>query len=182
MPNPTHFETRGFAYVLSTLAHEMVHLWQYRFGKPGSRGYHNKQWAGKMHAIGLHPSSTGDVGGRETGQSMTHYIEPHGPFEAFAAELEAEGFRLPYVDIRHDLQRQAKLESKTKWTCPSCGDVYRAKKTAMPACARCGSADVLLVAETGHHNYGDYAVDHGPHPVLDMGKMLAKGPPSPRGS
>jgi predicted SprT family Zn-dependent metalloprotease len=147
--NPTHFETRGFAYVMSTLAHEMVHLWQHHFGDPGSRGYHNREWSRKMHEIGLHPSTTGEVGGKEVGQKCSHYIEPHGPFQAFADQLIADGFKLPYVDIRHDPQRQAKLDSKSKFTCPVCGDIYRAKKTAMPACARCGSADVLCVSTPG---------------------------------
>jgi hypothetical protein len=54
--------------------HEMVHVWQHAFGKPSAGGYHNKQWAAKMKAVGLQPSSTGYVGGKETGQRVTHYV------------------------------------------------------------------------------------------------------------
>src|SRR5947209_20129451 len=41
--NPSHFATRKPEEVLSTLVHEMVHLWQYHFGKRPSSGYHDKQ-------------------------------------------------------------------------------------------------------------------------------------------
>jgi len=58
--------------------HEMVHLWQHMHGKPGARGYHNKEWAAKMKAIGLQPSNNGMVGGKETGQHMMDYIIPDG--------------------------------------------------------------------------------------------------------
>jgi hypothetical protein len=66
--NPSHFKSRTDEQSLSTLAHEMTHLWQHHFGKPSRSGYHNKEWAAKMHAIGLHPSDTGRPGGKETGQ------------------------------------------------------------------------------------------------------------------
>lgn len=46
---------------MQTIVHEMVHLWQYEFGKPSHRTYHNKE-ADKM-AIGLMPSNT-DLGGK----------------------------------------------------------------------------------------------------------------------
>ena len=37
----------------------MTHVWQHQHGKPSSRGYHNREWAAKMKAIGLQPSNTG---------------------------------------------------------------------------------------------------------------------------
>jgi hypothetical protein len=45
--------------ILSTLVHEMVHVWQETYGNPSRRGYHNRQWAEKMREVGLQPSSTG---------------------------------------------------------------------------------------------------------------------------
>ena len=71
--NPSHFKSRTDKQSLSTLAHEMAHLWQHHFGKPSRAGYHNKEWAAKMQAIGLHPSDTGQPGGKETGQSCSHF-------------------------------------------------------------------------------------------------------------
>ena len=57
----------------STLVHEMCHLWQEDFGKPSRGGYHNRQWADKMVQVGLMPTDTGEPGGKQTGQYVTHY-------------------------------------------------------------------------------------------------------------
>ena len=43
-----------------------------------------------MKAVGLMPSNTGAVGGRETGQQMLDYILPGGPFELSFHRLEAQ--------------------------------------------------------------------------------------------
>ena len=61
--NPDSFIGRTDEQIVSTLAHEMKHLEQYRFGKPAARGYHNKEWAASMKAIGLMPSNTRRVPG-----------------------------------------------------------------------------------------------------------------------
>lgn len=53
--NPSHFVGRSDKEIYSTFAHEIVHLWQQMFGKPGTNGYHNKGWAAKMVEIGLTP-------------------------------------------------------------------------------------------------------------------------------
>ena len=79
--NPNAFVDRTDEQIVSTLVHEMTHLWQQVFGKPPSRNYHNKEWAAKMESIGLMPSNTGAVGGKETGQQMTHYIIPGGAYQ-----------------------------------------------------------------------------------------------------
>jgi predicted SprT family Zn-dependent metalloprotease len=59
---------------MSTLVHEMAHLWQHAEGKPSRRTYHNAEWAQKMEDVGLMPSHTGEPGGRRTGQKMSHYV------------------------------------------------------------------------------------------------------------
>ncbi len=59
--NPSHFRDPTTEQSLSTLVHEMVHLWQHHFGKPSRAAYHNKEWAAKMHTVGLVPSDTGVV-------------------------------------------------------------------------------------------------------------------------
>src|SRR2546421_3432051 len=46
--NPMHFAGQGITAVLSTLAHEMVHLWQAHYGKPSRKADHNKQWSERM--------------------------------------------------------------------------------------------------------------------------------------
>ena len=78
---------------LSTLVHEMVHLWQQHHGKSGRGRYHNREWAEKMKQVGLYPSNTGKPGGREVGQQMTHYVIEGGAFAVAFEALASGGFR-----------------------------------------------------------------------------------------
>ena len=126
--NPNYFSTRKPSEVLSTLAHEMCHLWQHHFGRYSGGGYHNKQWAAKMHEIGLIPTDTGEIGGKETGQRMTHVIEENGRFACAVAKLLADHQAILYSDrsvtiaTPVSVKRAAdKVASKTKYTCPGCG-------------------------------------------------------------
>lgn len=96
--NPAYFGVRTIRETLSTLTHESCHVWQFHFGQPGRRGYHNKEWADKMEAIGLMPSDTGEPGGARTGEHMTHYIIPGGPFDRACDALLTEGFTLSWFD------------------------------------------------------------------------------------
>jgi predicted SprT family Zn-dependent metalloprotease len=115
--NPATFPDRSDREVMSTLVHEMVHLWQFHFGRPGRRGYHNRQWAKKMEEIGLRPSSTGRPGGAKTGESMSHYIISGGRFEIVWAELYRSRFRLEWeAPVPQPTDR-----AKVKYTCPHCG-------------------------------------------------------------
>ena len=75
-----------------------------------------------MKAVGLIPSDTGQPGGKETGQKVSHYIETGGPFDRACAELEKSGFAVRYVELWGDEEtRKKKAASKTKYTCPDCG-------------------------------------------------------------
>lgn len=96
--NPSYFAVVPLLEVLQTVVHEMAHLWQFHFGKPGRRGYHNKEWAEKMESIGLMPSSTGKPGGAKTGEKMADYPIPGGRFMAAADELMTRDFRISWLD------------------------------------------------------------------------------------
>lgn len=96
--NPAYFAVLTIEDTLSTLAHEIVHLWQFHHGKPSRRGYHNKEWAAKMETIGLMPSDTGRVGGKKVGQQMDHYIIEGGPFIVACQKLLTQDFRLSWLD------------------------------------------------------------------------------------
>ncbi|MEM9090715.1 MAG: SprT-like domain-containing protein [Cyanobacteria bacterium P01_F01_bin.53] len=139
--NPNHFKSRTVVDVLSTLVHEMVHLWHEHFGlKPPRRCYHNKEWAAKMKSVGLIPSRTGKPGGKETGQRVTHYIEEGGVFDVAVNVLLKEGFTLPYVDLwteKTKAIRKKKAASKTKYCCPRCGLNAWAKPEVKLACGEC---------------------------------------------
>jgi predicted SprT family Zn-dependent metalloprotease len=121
--NPTHFTTRTPEEVLSTLAHEMVHLWRHHYGSPPRKSYHDKEWARKTREIGLIPTATGEVGGKETGQQMSHLIDEAGKFKRACESLLASHPAILYSDraLEEDNIRKKKLASKTKYTCPSCG-------------------------------------------------------------
>lgn len=96
--NPEYFDDYPLIEIFQTICHEMTHLWQSHYGKPGRRGYHNKQWAGKMKEIGLMPSSTGAPGGSETGEYMMDYVILDGLFINACQELIDEGYGFPWVD------------------------------------------------------------------------------------
>ncbi len=115
--NPSHLATRSARSVASTLAHEMVHCWQQEHGKPGKRGYHNKQWAAKMDEIGLVPSSTGKPDGARTGFGMSHYVADSGAF-ARAFDRMPRSCLLPWSSS-DGAPRDSR--AKIKYTCPTCG-------------------------------------------------------------
>lgn len=141
--NPDGFD-RTDEQILSTLVHEMVHVWQEEHGTPGRGAYHNREWARKMFEVGLNPSSTGKPGGAKTGQKVSHWIVPDGRFAAVTTALLAGGFTLNWrsEDLRRQSAaarkaRKAKAASKTKFTCPDCGLNVWGKPEAMILCGVC---------------------------------------------
>lgn len=97
--NPEFFGVLPVLDTLSTLVHEMCHLWQQHFGKPGRRGYHNKEWADKMESIGLMPSDTHKPGGKRTGEHMGDYILEDGLFMQAARHLLKTEFSIHWYDV-----------------------------------------------------------------------------------
>lgn len=97
--NPSYIASSRLIEVMQTLVHEMVHCWQHIHGTPGRKFYHNLEWAKKMIDIGLMPSSTGEPGGKITGQFMSDYILKDGRFLKVFGELEAnDELHLTWVD------------------------------------------------------------------------------------
>lgn len=96
--NPTYFGIRPIVETLATLVHEMVHCQQEHTGSPGRRGYHNKEWASLMDAVGLAPSSSGAPGGRRVGERVTHYVVSGGPFDLCCSRLLTRSFELSWWD------------------------------------------------------------------------------------
>jgi len=121
---PATFAERTAEEILSTIAHEMVHLDQHLNGKPSPFGYHNREFARRMLAIGLMTSDTGKPGGAQVGQHMTHYILDGHAFQITARQLIADGWAVRYtspVETDDDKARRvARKASKTRYTCPCC--------------------------------------------------------------
>lgn len=135
--NPDNFLSRSDKEILSTLTHEMCHVWQHEHGKPSKRGYHNKEWAAKMKEVGLYPSNSGMVGGKETGQQMTHYIVAAGSFDRSYERLQAKGWKLNLQSAMRGNDSAAR-KSKTKFSCPSCGQNAWGKPDLAVTCTPCG--------------------------------------------
>lgn len=139
--NPQAFNTRPVDDTLSTLVHEMCHAWQHHFGHRPSKNvkYHNKEWAERMQEVGLMPTSTGLPGGKTTGQKMDHMIIKGGEFARVTEELLTnEKWLLPYVSIDLDEKaKKTKSQSKTKFTCPDCGENIWGKPSITAICQVC---------------------------------------------
>ena len=121
--NPELFRNNSLEGTLSILVHEMTHVEEAHFGKPSRGGYHNVAWVKLMLLVGLIPSHTGKPGGKQTGDKMSHYIEPGGRFEQSCKRLIETGTTVPYVDLWADKNRaktKLKAASKSKYTCTGC--------------------------------------------------------------
>ena len=162
--NPDVFARVDDTEIMQTLVHEMAHQWQFHFGSPSRRTYHNLEWAAKMESIGLMPSSTGKPGGKKVGQYMADYAIAGGRFEASWNELQHGGFKigwesrdtsLPFSIVvaspaddseTSDPQPSVVIEiapakprpkSKVKFTCPECGINVWGKPGLKLICGSC---------------------------------------------
>jgi predicted SprT family Zn-dependent metalloprotease len=144
--NPVEMMRRDLHETLSTLVHEMVHLEQQQFGKPGKGAHHNKEWGVWMKRQGLHPSSTGAPGGKETGNKVSHYIVEHGPFFESCARLMLRGFKLTWADLgAYDgAGKSPKQGKRVKYVCPLCDQAAWAKHEAKLVCGECSDEDALV--------------------------------------
>jgi predicted SprT family Zn-dependent metalloprotease len=134
--NPGLLKERSPLETASTLVHELCHLWQFVFGTPSRTGYHNREWADQMEAVGLMPSDTGAVGGKRTGQQMTHYVIPGGPFEQAFTAMPPE-YMLPWMSGEPTARARPGRPSKVRYTCPGCGVKVWGKPGLSLLCPTC---------------------------------------------
>lgn len=133
---PSYLALRPPKETASTLVHEMAHAWQEEHGKPGRGRYHNQEWADKMKAIGLQPTATGELGGPETGDSMTHVIVKGGPFDR-AYDAMPKDCQLPWTSFDREKSKTKRKPSKVKFTCATCGCNAWGKPTLSLMCGDC---------------------------------------------
>lgn len=138
--NPEHLNKRLPAETLSTLAHEMVHLWQHHFGSPTKTNPHNREWAEKMKSIGLQPRGPN---GEETGRHVSHVIMAEGPFAELAPIIVANGFAPDDLGDAPVFTPAAKSGKYAKYTCKECGSVARAKPGLDLRCSGHGPMNVV---------------------------------------
>lgn len=96
--NPSYFAVQTLEDSMRDLVHEMAHIHQHHFGKPGRSRYHNDEWAQTMMSIGLIPSETGRPGGKKTGDKMDDYADPNGAFKKACNQLLTKDFTLSWLD------------------------------------------------------------------------------------
>jgi hypothetical protein len=120
----------------------MVHLWQHHFGKRPTRCYHDRQWSAKMKEIGLHPSDTGEFGGKETGSKMSHYIVENGLFDKACASFIEKHGTVFYQDTTTTVAATTKFTGRIKFSCDGCGLNAWAKPTAVLFCGEC---NIMLI-------------------------------------
>ena len=161
--NPGYFAVVPPMEVMQTLVHEMVHLWQFHFGKPGRRGYHNKEWAAKMEEVGLMPSDTGKEGGRKVGEKMADYAISDGAFEIACNELFTAAFAITWKDrfpvkvqldqvvagivegielaeleaLGVEIEQPENKSNRRKYSCPGCGINAWGKPNLSLICGEC---------------------------------------------
>lgn len=132
---PNTFVGRSDKDVLSTLAHEMAHVWQQHYGKPSRNGYHNMEWAKKMLEIGLTPVSISSPGGM-TGQKLTHEIASGERFDIECDILLGEGVTIEWEEILPEKQPKENKKNKIKFSC-ECQSAW-GKPDLHIICGECG--------------------------------------------
>ena len=119
--------------------------------------------------IGLHPSDTGLPAGKETGQKVTHYIIPGGPYAKAYAKLKTTGLHLDWQSTPAGKDGKAKMASKTKFTCPQYKQNAWAKPDAMLLCGLCnedGNGEVMLMLSRPRNNGANAASRNSANPWL----------------
>ena len=110
--NPTMFLQFPLIEICQTIVHEMCHGWQFHYGTPSRRGYHNKEWANKMIEVGLMPSDTGKEGGKIVGQQMSDYpIQGSKFMEVTEILMNSDVFSGLYLEVNPDIADQINEDS-----------------------------------------------------------------------
>lgn len=141
--NPDGFIGRTDAEILSTLVHEMVHLWQQVYGDPGRGRYHNAEWASAMLAVGLKPFNVKNPA-KMTGQGCSHTIVAGGAFESAASTFLANSCALHWESASDGHDEKKTKSSKVKFTCTTCGANAWGKPSLF---IYCGDCDAVMMAE-----------------------------------
>jgi predicted SprT family Zn-dependent metalloprotease len=134
--NPDQLK-RPLVNSMSTLVHEMCHLWKHEFGKKKqTSSYHCKEWAAKMVEIGLMPYNINRPE-RQTGYKVTHRIAEEGPFtKAFTTMPSA--YLIPWqssIPLRPTAHKQR--GDKVKYTCGACHSNVWGKSGLLLTCNGC---------------------------------------------
>ena len=90
--NPDYLD-RNIGEILSTICHELCHVYEHAYIHIPRGGYHDKQWANLMEECGLEP-----IYNNSSKTSVTHKIVPGGVFEKFVTDF-TEKYGADYFNI-----------------------------------------------------------------------------------
>ena len=144
--------------VLGGLTHQMLRLWQQRFGrkKPSRPNYHNREFADKAKEIGLSVSVPGGREGQVTGDRVELAAIPGGAFEKAVARLLRTGWDVPLREVIEASGPEKRGGQRKKLVCPRCED-HVLTTDAEPECGRCRK-------ETGQN-----------YPMVEESEFIAQG-------
>lgn len=96
--NPEEFGVHTIEECLSTLVRMQVHQIQHQERTRGRRGYENRDFAGRMSALGLGIRKAGEGDTPSFRERHLHFIIPGGRFSQVAREIIDDGFRARWAD------------------------------------------------------------------------------------
>lgn len=112
-------------FSLRTLAHEMVHVWEQAFGKPGKNNYHTRAFRRKAAEIGILCDERGRV-----------INLPADPFVSLLKQFGVEVAELP--PSRGSLGRLRGESRLQKYSCQCPINVWAADRRFAGTCQHCG--------------------------------------------
>lgn len=131
--------------VLSNLAHEMVHMWNYHNGSisKNTPRYHDQNWAKKMISIGLQPVSH-DLPDSMVGQRVSHKIVIDSKFDKLVKSLLRKGLKINWKSKDFfadqpgiDPLEKERTPKKIKFVCLQCEQLALATKETKLVCGIC---------------------------------------------
>lgn len=150
--NPSYLRSGEEKKVLSTLVHEMCHLYTDFNGEKVCNGYHSKKWSELMEEVGLLPTSDGTKNGKKTGFHMTHLIIKDGKFEKECNLFLSQNKNFDVIEnnesqkyAESDMKKEKKSGVRVKYSC-DCSSVW-GKKELVIICQKCGKQ--MIEVNTG---------------------------------
>lgn len=104
--NPDYLN-RNIGEIVSTICHELCHVYEHAYIHIPRGGYHDKQWAELMRDCGLEPKYL-----NKSKTAVTHTINEGGEFASFVKEFtekHGEGF-FNIVSYSSEIQRKTRKE------------------------------------------------------------------------
>lgn len=137
--NPADLASRTSRQIASTLVHEMCHEDQELNGKPGRKGYHNRQFAQMMLALGLQCTDDGTPEGKQTGTRITHVILDDGPFAKVFEDMPEDLFLPFYANAGSGAKKPKPPRSKFKYTTDTSDVAFWGKPGIYAVCFHTGA-------------------------------------------